>query len=170
MWNVASSSYKRATTAQFPRLNLKSTGILAGMLLQHGCCVGGSGVPFPNHGHPSGSPTSTMTSGHTYGLSNTNSVTSGVVQAINIHKVMLVRFYQALFTLPATHACLYLQELRGLEWSSSLQEPSAWHQRHSSPSTSTCKTSTHSFTGHVKCDVADCHHESRLPIMVRTKE
>lgn len=78
-WNVANSNHKSATAAQLRSLSLKTQAFWQQCFCKKDIGLVGSGLPFPNHGCPSGSPTSTMISGCTGGPSNTISVTFEVV-------------------------------------------------------------------------------------------
>lgn len=76
---------------------------------------------------------------------------SRVIQAISVHKGMFTRLHQALATLGAIGACLYLQ-LRGLEWRSSLNSPVPGMvdpHTHLAPH----PLNINRLRGHVRCDV-----------------
>lgn len=101
----------------------------------------GSGFPFPNHGCPSCSPTSTVTSFCTGGSSNTISVTFGLYRQSMSTKVCLLGFTRLwpLF-LPFTHGSSTETKKPRMElftsWAQSLA-PYSHPPSHLTPQTST---------------------------------
>lgn len=123
------------------------------VLVQQGFCVVGSGFLFPNHGCSLCSPTSTITSGCTGGLSNTISVTSELHRQSTSTKVCLLgvtRFWPL-----CSHSCM--PSPAGIKWSNEVQlkspVPGTIGTLTSYPNSSNITFSM----GHVKCDVAGCH-------------
>lgn len=96
----------------------------------------------------------------------------GVVKAMNVHKGMLTRLYQALATLATIHTCLYLQELRGLELRNSIWEPSAWQHQHSHPQPAPLKHQLIHWTLQMWCSWLSplLGMLGQLPTSIRTKE